>query len=437
MAQDYHWAWGIGPRDERPIWVNMSWDDDPEPADFGTIEFLEFCRLVGAEPNIVVNAEGRGVTVVEAARLRAQGRDIRTESRPATAQEAADWVEYVNGAPDSRFGRLRVRDGHAEPFGVAYWEIGNEIWGDWVRGHTDAASYAAAARRYIRAMKDVDPSIKIIAVGDEDPEWNRTVLEEIGGEIDMLAIHHYRPKETDPQGFEALMARPLWYEAFYGRVRTMIDDVAPGRDIGVALNEWNTTFGVPRQHTMESALYGARLLNVFERRGDLIRMSAVSDLVNGWPGGIIQASRNGLFTTATYSVVEAYSRNRGDWRLSATVDCEVKYDTGSPELGHDVPALDVVASVDDAGSMLFIKAVNTSAEQAIQAEVHLGGLPGPIEAEGVAITVTAPTLGAANSFADPTVISARESPIQVESPVFTHVFPKHSVTVLRLGLRKS
>ena len=54
VAQDYHWEWGIGPRDERPIWVNMSWDNDPEPADFGTIEYLEFCKSIGAEPNIVV-----------------------------------------------------------------------------------------------------------------------------------------------------------------------------------------------------------------------------------------------------------------------------------------------------------------------------------------------------------------------------------------------
>ena len=170
VAQDYHWEWGIGPRDRRPAWVNMSWDNDPEPADFGTVEFLEFCRAVGALPNIVVNVDGRGATVVEANRLRAEGRDIRVHSQPATAQEAANWVEYVNGEPGTPYGALRARDGHPEPFGVRYWEIGNEIWGDWVRGHSDAATYAANAARYIRAMKAKDPTIRIIAVGDEDLE---------------------------------------------------------------------------------------------------------------------------------------------------------------------------------------------------------------------------------------------------------------------------
>ena len=433
VAQDYHWEWGIGPRDERPVWVNMSWDNDPEPADFGTIEYLEFCRLIDTEPNIVVNLEGRGVTVVEAAQLRSEGRDIRTESRPATAEEAADWVEYVNGDPNSQYGALRARDGYPEPFGVVYWEIGNEIWGDWVRGHSDAATYAANARRYIRAMKAVDPSIKIIAVGDEDPDWNRIVLEEIGAEIDMLSIHHYRPKQDDTQSYGALMARPLWYEELYGRVRAMIEEIVPDRQIGVALNEWNTTFGMPRQQSMESALYGARLMNVFERQGDLIRMSAVSDLVNGWPGGIIQASRHGVSTSATYSVIEAYNRNRGDWSVATTVDCDVAIETGDAELGTTVPALDVTASSDDAGTELYLKAVNTSAEHSIRATVEIENVPSDLAEMAFVTTITAPTIEDANSFSEPDRIAARESQVRIEGATFTHEFPKHSVTVIRLS----
>jgi len=324
-----------------------------------------------------------------------------------------------------------------EPFGVIYWEIGNEIWGDWVRGHSDASTYAANARRYIRQMKAVDPSIKIIAVGDESPDWNRVVLEEIGGEIDMLSIHHYRPKEDDPKGYAALMARPLWYEELYGRVRNMIEEIVPNREIGVALNEWNTTFGVPRQHTMESAMYGARLMNAFERQGDLIRMSAVSDLVNGWPGGIIQASRHDVFTSATYSVIEAYNRNRGNWRLATAVDCDVVLDTGDAELGSSVPALDVTASSDDAGTELYLKAVNTSATQAIRATVEIANAAGDLDNVASVTTITAPTLEDANSFSEPNKIAARETQVRIDGPRFTYEFPKHSVTVVRLSVPKS
>ena len=433
VAQDYHWEWGIGPRDERPTWVNMSWDNDPEPSDFGTLEFLRFCQSIDAEPNIVVNAEGRGATVGEALSLASAGRDIRRDSRPATADEAASWVEYANGAAATKAGALRARDGHPEPFGVEFWEIGNEIWGDWVRGHSDAETYAANARRYIRAMRAVDPAIKIIAVGDEDPEWNRTVLREIGEEIDLLSIHHYRPKPADPTGFGALMARPLLYERFYDSVRDMIREIVPGREIGVALNEWNTTFGTPRQHTMESALYGARLMNVFERQGDLIQMSAVSDLVNGWPGGVIQASRHDVFTTATYSVIEAYNRNRGDWRVRADVECDVFHEIEDASIDVAVPVLDVAASTSDAGDVLYVKVVNSS-ERAMSATLELGGVAGDLGRQAKAWTVTAPDLTAHNSFSDPEVIKLLESVVDVPGPRFLHEFPRFSVTVIRLDV---
>lgn len=430
VAQDYHWEWGIGPRDERPVWVNMSWDDDPEPSDFGTLEYLAFCRSIGAEPNIVVNAEGRGATLGEAEALRASGLDIRQHSRPATAAEAAAWVEYVNGPADSAYGSLRARDGHTEPFGVRYWEIGNEIWGDWVRGHSDAATYAANARRYIRAMKAVDPSIRIIAVGDEDPQWNRTVLGEIGEEIDLLAIHHYRPKEEDPPGYAALMARPLFYEEMYDGIRDMVREMLPGRQVGIALNEWNTTFGTPRQHTMESALYGARLMNVFERQGDMIQMSAVSDLVNGWPGGVIQASRHGLFTTATYSVIEAYAGHRGDWRLATEVECDLTLEAEDPDRGSSVPALDVTASSTEDSSDFYLKVVNTSSRRSVRATIDLENTPSGLARGANVVTIAAPALDTANTFADPDRIAARSSRVEASGTSLVWEFPRHSVTVI-------
>src|SRR5829696_5362023 len=276
VAQDYLWTWGIGPRDERPTWINLSWKNELEPSDFGTDEFIEFSRRAGAEPSITVNVEGRG----------------------ASAADAAAWVEYCNGPANSKWGSLRVKNGHPEPYNVRLWEIGNEIWGNWVRGHSNAETYARNFNRYAAARKAVDPSIKLIAVGDNDMGWNRTVLSLAGGGIDFLAIHHYygtSEMHGDPLN---LMARPLFYENFYKEVRKLIEQLVPGRAIKLAINEWNASLPESRQHSMEAALYGARLMNVFERASN-VEMSAVSDLVNGWPGGIIQASRHNVFMTPT------------------------------------------------------------------------------------------------------------------------------------------
>ncbi|MGH9308138.1 MAG: alpha-L-arabinofuranosidase C-terminal domain-containing protein, partial [Vicinamibacterales bacterium] len=319
VAQDYHWIWGVGPRDERREWINLSWWNEREPSDFGTGEFIRFCRNLGAEPHLVVNVEGRG----------------------ATAEEAAAWVEYANGAPTSKYGALRAKHGSPEPFGLKTWEIGNEIWGDWVRGHSDADTYARNYLRYREAMLAVDPSLRFIAVGDNDMAWNRTILGRAGALIDYLAIHHYDGLREGGREYANLMARPLFYERFYREVARAISELAPGRDIRLIINEWNTSLPVPRQHSMESALYGARLMNVFERAGDLVSMTAVSDLVNGWSGGIIQASRHDVFVTPTYLVIRLYNEHLGRDRLAVRISSPT-FDSSNE--GTAIPVLDAVAS---------------------------------------------------------------------------------------------
>src|SRR5262249_42241877 len=237
----YHWPWAIGPRDERPSWVNLSWKNELEPGDVGTDEFVAFCRRVGAAPSITVNVEGRGATV----------------------EEAAAWVEYCNGPASSKYGAMRAADGHPEPYGVQFRELGNEIRGSWVRGHSDAETYARNVVRYQAAMRAVDPTIRLIAVGDNDLDWDRTVLRRAGAVVDLLAIHHYyglREMAGDPRN---LMARPLAYEDFYGKVRSLIRECVPGRPIRLAINEWGLSLPIEQLYSMDAALYGARLLNVF------------------------------------------------------------------------------------------------------------------------------------------------------------------------------
>jgi len=403
VAQDYHWMWGIGPRDQRTTWVNLSWANELEPSDFGTDEFIQFCRNVGAEPSITVNVEGRG----------------------ATAAEAAAWVEYANGPANSKYGAMRAANGHPEPFRVKYWEIGNEIWGAWVRGHTDAETYADNFNRYAAAMRAVDATIRLIAVGDNNLNWDRTVLRIAGPGMDYLAIHHYygiAQMGNDPRN---LMAHPLHYETFYGQVRLLIHELAPGREIKLSINEWNTSLPLPRQHSMESALYAARLMNVFERN-DVVAMSAVSDMVNGWSGGIVQASRHGVFVTPTYLVNELYNRRLGTQRLVARVDSPV-FD--SDREGKNVPCLDVVVSKAANGKQVFINAVNTHPGNMLQTTVQLSGIRVSEQAE--VETITSNSLMAANGFASPNAVSMHKTTIRAGSR-FVVDLPKSSISVITL-----
>ena len=404
VAQDYRWMWGIGPRDERVTWSNLSWKNEPEPGDFGTDEFVAFARAVGAEPSITVNVEGRGATV----------------------EEAAAWVEYCNGPATSKYGAMRAANGHPAPLNVRFWEVGNEIWGDWVRGHSNAETYARNYNRYAQAMRAVDPSIKLIAVGDNDMNWNRTVLRAAGSKIDYLAIHHYygrREAGNDPLN---LMARPLFFERFYRQVQQLLSELGLDGRIKLAINEWGLDLPIERQYSMESALYGARLMNVFERSGDLVEMSAVSDLVNGWPGGIIQAGRHSVFVTPIYLVNQLYSEHRGDVRLASTVNSPT-FNTYAQ--GSNVPVLDATVSRTADGKTIVIKAVNTSRTGSLATTITLDGtLPA---ARAHLNTIIAPSLATANDFSRPDAISIQTKTIP-SGRRFVVTLPKHSVSVIVL-----
>ena len=403
VAQDYRWLWGVGPRDERVTWTNLSWKNEPEPSDFGTDEFVMFARAVGAEPSITVNVEGRG----------------------ATAEEAAAWVEYCNGPATSKYGAMRAANGHPAPFGVKYWEVGNEIWGDWVRGHSDAETYARNYNRYAKAMRAVDPSIKLIAVGDNNMSWNRVVLREAGRNLDYLAIHHYygrREMRGDPSN---LMARPLYFERFYIQVQQLLNELGLGH-VKLAINEWGLDLPSERQYSMESALYGARLMNVFERSGEIVEMSAVSDLVNGWPGGIIQAGRHSVFVSPLFLVNQLYATHRGDQLLATTVNSPT-FNTSHE--GTNIPYLDAIASRSADGKTLFIKAVNTNRTSALLTTITIQGVLPAARAE--LKTVTASSIDVSNDFSRPDAVSIQTKTLP-SGRTFVVTLPKQSVSVIVL-----
>jgi alpha-N-arabinofuranosidase len=406
VAQDYHWQWGVGPRDARPTWINLSWRDELEPSDFGTDEFIRFARNLGAEPSLTVNVEGRG----------------------ATTEEAAAWVEYCNGPSTSTYGAMRARNGHPEPYRVLYWEIGNEIWGDWVRGHSDAETYAKNFRRYVAAMRAVDPSIKVIAVGDNDMTWNRTVLQRAGDRVDYLAIHHYYGRRDLQGDLKNLLARPLHYEGFYREVESLLEPLSQNRRPRLAINEWGLDLPESQQYSVLAALYAARLMNVFER-SELVGMSAVSDLVNGWPGGIIQAGRHGVFVTPIYLVNKLYASHRGVDRLRTKVDGP----TISSSREGDVPAIDAVASRSADGRSIYVKAVNADLERPVAVRISVRGTP--IASTATVDRVIADSLTAVNGFTTPNAVRTTRSSIKAGDS-FSVGLPQHSIAVVTVTIAK-
>ena len=144
----YDWRDGIGDRDRRPPRRELAWNG-MESNDMGVDDFVAFCRLIGAEPYLAVNS-GLG-----------------------DAHSAAEEVEYVNGPATSRLGGQRAANGHPAPYGVKIWGVGNEMYGPWQWGHMSIRQYAEKHNLMVRAMRKVDPSIKVIASGatPEEASW--------------------------------------------------------------------------------------------------------------------------------------------------------------------------------------------------------------------------------------------------------------------------
>jgi alpha-N-arabinofuranosidase len=261
-------------------------------------------------------------------------------------------------------------------------------------------------------------------------DWNRTVVSIAGPDIDYLAIHHYYGRREMAGDVGNLMARPLFYQGFYEQVARLLKQTSPQHEIKLAINEWGLDLTQEEQYSMLSALYGARLMNVFERTDGLVAMSAVSDLINGWPGGIIQVGREGLFVSPIYLVNQLYAETPGAERLSTEVRSP-SFDSNREQKG--VLYLDVVASRSADQKQIFVKAVNTNLKHALSTTVSVKGAN--VRPRVEIATVNGDRMNASNGFASPDAVRVKRSTVWVGS-TFTVTLPAHSVSVLTLTVQQ-
>jgi alpha-N-arabinofuranosidase len=136
----FEWRNAIGDPDKRPPIMDPVWNA-VQSNDVGTDEFIDLCRLIEVEPYITVNA-GFG-----------------------DEYSAAQLVQYVNGAESTPMGKWRAENGHAKPYHVKFFGIGNEMWGDYQYGYISLNQYEAKHNLFAKAMRKEDPSIVLIASG--------------------------------------------------------------------------------------------------------------------------------------------------------------------------------------------------------------------------------------------------------------------------------
>jgi len=351
FASGYHWQDGIGPREKRPTRLNRAWNQ-PEPNHVGTDEFLAFCRAVGCEPLICVNA-GDG-----------------------TPEEAAAWVEYCNRGPDTRLGRLRAENGHPEPHNVRYWEVGNELYGAWQIGHCTPEEYAERYERFYRAMKKADPTIHVIANG-QDLRWNEPLVTRKGRIVESVTIHTLiggglRNTTDAVAAYESLMAYPTAYARILDALRRQMRPHVPKRRIAITeLQLFTNRPHLPNNQEIAEALFLAGIVHTSIRLGDLVELITHTATLNH--GGGLRKVREIAYPNPVYFTSKLYATQPGVWPVGihvTTPTANIPGRHGLPGVRNS-PYLDAIALLSEKGDGLVLLVVNRHHERAIPARIRL------------------------------------------------------------------
>lgn len=435
FVSNYHWLDGVGAADDRVPRMELAWHR-LEPNTFGTNEFVDFARMVGTEPYFAVNM-GTG-----------------------TIEEAQRWVEYCNVKEGPYYAELRRKHGYADPHGIKYWSLGNEMDGFWQMGHLNAEDYSKKAREAAKLMRLTDPTIKLIAAGssnyrpEADPDaWNSTILHELRDVIDYIALHIYVGNPGN--NYYNFLATPGVLEQRTRIVKGMIDREMQNARRGnrdpvyIAWDEYNVWYrarggdfargehALEERYNLEDALVIAGFLNAFVRNADVVKMANMAQLVNVIAP--ILTSKEGMFRQTIYYPLQLFSNHVSGTSLDVFVDCDT-YDTEEFFIGlgekrttqTDVPYLDVSSTYKDGEVTICV--LNRHRDQAIPTDIL--SQTGKFSGSFAVFEVNGPDIKAVNDFGKETVKASAKPEIRSRGEKITYSFPPHSFTLLKGRIEK-
>ncbi|MBI5960817.1 MAG: alpha-N-arabinofuranosidase [Chloroflexi bacterium] len=359
----YRWLDGVGPRNQRPCRRDLAWQSI-ETNQFGTNEFIEWCKTVQTEPMLAANM-GTG-----------------------SIQEAADLVEYCNAPIGTQYANLRASHGYPEPHAVKYWCLGNEMDGPWQIGHLDAPEYGKKAREAAKMMRWQDPSIKLILAGSSSmgmptyPEWDRTVLELCWDQVDYHSLHYYaNNRDNDTGSFLALAAEfEMYLDSVSGVLRYVKAKHRSKHDVYLSWDEWNVWYKatgssdmqggwieaphlIEEVYNLEDALVVAQWMNVFLRKSDILKIACLAQIVNVIAP--ILTTRDALLKQSIYYPFMLFSKLAS----GVALDVAVKAPLYSTAKFGDMPLLDVSSSYDEANQANAVFIVNRSQTDSLSVEL--------------------------------------------------------------------
>jgi alpha-L-arabinofuranosidase len=417
FASGYNWKDGLGPKDQRPVRIDLAWND-LESNRFGTDEFLKYCERIGTKPYLCINA-GLG-----------------------TIDDARHWVEYCNESRHTYWADQRRKNGREEPYKVKYWALGNEIDGPWQLGNKSAEEYAKFALEAAKAMRLVDRDIKLVASGSSNYgadwiAWNRTVVQTLRNQADYIALHTYiNNRDNDLEKFLAWSQTiDNYIEVTEGLIKQAQSRDPNPRPIYIAYDEWNVWYRTGNRekleeiYNFEDALAMGMFFNSFFRHANVVKMANLAQMVNVIAP--IMTNKQGLFLQPTYFPLVEYAKQRGNTALSAWVSAPTYKIQNRPALGY----LDVSATYNPKDRVIYLNVLNRSKDKDLSTRID--NQEGQLQSEVGVWEMNHPDLKATHTFGDDKRVRpvTRTVTAALQNNGFTYTFPAHSLTILRLRLK--
>jgi alpha-N-arabinofuranosidase len=451
FADSYDWRDGIGPKDKRPRRTNFWTDSFSEaqrkqnipqiydPNEFGTDDFVRFCKLSGAEPYIAGNV------------------------RSLTPLDFDHWVEYCNSPKGTTtLAETRAAAGEPEPYNVRYWGVGNESWG--CGGNFDPEDYAIEYKRYTTWVPSYGVNLRFVASGPNSDEqaWTRGFFNKLfHGQPSRdphgvwgLSVHHYatnlsRGKSDDWNASkgDALKFDPIdWYELckesdriekiildhwtalgefdLEHKIKLVVDEYGPWYRPGTE-NSPEQLLG--QQITVRDAVVTGLTLDTFNRHAEKVGMAACAQLVNCL-NSLFLTHGDQFATTPVFNVFEMYAAHQGGTAVRSEFSApEVRYDRDAKPASF----WGLKGSASLKGKTLTLTAVNPDVSQPRQAEIMLRGAK-PVSAK--AWIVGDSDIHAHNTLGQPEQVKTRTAEVSVRGGSLSFTFPAASVVKIEVQL---
>ena len=438
FVSGYNWLDGVGPKAQRPSVLDRAWNSI-ETNQYGTNDFVDWCRLVGAEPLLGMNF-GTG-----------------------TAEMAVAYVEYCNVERGTKWSDLRRSHGYDSPHNVRYWCLGNEMDGPWQIGQMQSREYGRKARDAAQQMRTIDRSLQLIACGSSGtamPQyltWDREVLEECFDQVDGISLHAYYGNTPALTGNSTAryLAMNLDMDRQIREVAAVCDYVQglrrSSKRLWLSFDEWNVWYRarsgdavngrrqfapklLEEVYNLEDALLVGGFVNTLLRNADRVRVGCLAQLVNVIAP--IVTSETGVLRQSTWFPYAWALRSARGRVLDLRVDAEtypIRAAGLQPDFARNdqVPFVDVVATLDSQNGQAWLLMLNRDLDG--ERELTLDWRDITPTRVLACETLTGPDLKAFNTFEQP----RRVAPQRLEAPAagarMTFKLPPRSYTVAQLA----